>query len=132
MPSITGMLQPLRRDGNNDWQNASAPSLYQNEVEQALGTFAGEYKWDTTRGSKLNKLRHMSAPDSVMRDLAGAWSRECLAIELPMIAIRSVDFERDRGEDGGRHVINITVWYDIVNLKTGTIEARGQSANVSI
>jgi hypothetical protein len=131
MPAMTGIVTPLRR-GASDWATATGPALIAADILQALGTVQGELPWDTNRGSKLDRLRHKSMPLSVMNDLAEAWARECLAGELPQVAIRQVTVARSTGPDGQQSNLDITILYDVINLSTGIPSARDQQVTLTL
>lgn len=128
----TGISAPMQRDGKSDWKTSKDAQLYAEEIQQALGTNVGELRWDTNRGSKLQRLRHKAVPDEVLRDLAGAWARECLAQEIPEVALRDVQVARTQGEDGQRTGVDITLFFDVVNPMTGALIYRDQRTTVTV
>lgn len=132
MPANYGPLQPLRRDAKGDWTAGSGATVTQNEIEEALGIHKGELAWDTNRGSNLHLLRHQARPLSVLRDLAEVYVRDCLAEEVPTARVRQVAVTQSKGEDGQYTCLDITISYDVIDLNSGNLISRGQTATVTI
>lgn len=129
--ATTGVLTPFCRDAKSDWSNGNGAALYESEIVQALGTRRGELPWDTQRGSRLHLLRHKSVPTEILSDLARVYAMECLANELPNIAVRTVQVSRAVGSDGQYTVLNIDITYDVIDVNSGNTLLSQQSVSVA-
>ncbi len=118
----TGLLFPKRRDQKLDWANGTGIKLLRGCVALILGTQAnsavaqGELLWSPGFGSKLYLLRHQrNGP--LLKAMATVYVTEALAKWEPRVSVKQVD----ASFDNDRRVLNLKIFYDIVDRSARSV-----------
>lgn len=115
-----GLTTPFQR-GPADFAAATDVAQVQSMVSQVLGCAAssatthGELPWRPEFGSLTHHLRHRPN-NATTAELARVHVADALAIWLPQVRLKRVDFRREDGPDGEPSVMAVRPVYDIIGL----------------
>lgn len=129
----SGIITPFRRDGKGDFTNASDITLVRSNVRQVLFTIAqspqsrGELPWRPEFGSVLEVLRFRNF-DEVTVELARTYLVDALKTWVPRVRIKSANIVADYDQS----LLDITVFYDILNSSRRSVVAANISDNVQL
>ena len=124
----SGLVVPFRRDGKDDFTNATGADVVDSSLTIILGTLRagpkndGEVPFNQELGTLLKLLRHRNVNDPETEDLAAHYTVESIAANEPRIKPKAVGFF----PRPDKRRIGLRLRYDLVDRGTTGINVLQQ------